>query len=147
MTRVKGAPQNDTEVGMRMDSEKLKYTREHEWVGIVQDDQALVGITDYAQDQLGDVVYLDLPGPGTRVQQSEKFGEVESVKSVSDLFAPVSGEVLEVNAALRDKPELVNQDPYGEGWMLRIRLADRRELQSLLSFADYGKLLDEGGEH
>ena len=128
---------------MRMDPQTLKYTREHEWVGIVHGDEALVGITNYAQDQLGDVVYVDLPVEGTGIMQHEKFGEIESVKSVSDLFAPVSSEVLEANTALKDHPELVNQDPYGEGWMLRVRLSDRRELESLMSLEEYERMLEQ----
>ncbi|MBI4236753.1 MAG: glycine cleavage system protein GcvH [Chloroflexi bacterium] len=128
-----------------MDPETLRYTREHEWVGIVADDEALVGITNFAQFELGDVVYLELPAPGTRLRQAGKFGEVESVKSISDLFAPVSGEVLEANTALKDHPELVNKDPYGQGWMLRVRLDDRRELEGLLSLSEYERMLRETG--
>ena len=103
--------------------EDLRYTREHEWVR-VEDGVGTVGITDYAQDQLGDIVYVKLPPVGTVVRQMEPFGEIESVKAVSDLFSPVSGEVVEVNAELEERPELVNLDPYGQGWMLRVRLAE-----------------------
>jgi len=118
-----------------------KYSKEHEWAEPESGGHARIGITQYAQEQLGDVVYLDLPKPGARVQQSRKLGEVESVKAVSDIFSPVSGEVVEVNTALQKQPELVNQDPYEKGWLLRIRLSDPAELDALLSAADYEALL------
>jgi len=124
---------------------ELKYTKEHEWVS-VEDDVGTVGITDYAQDQLGDIVYMDLPTVGTRVTQPEKFGEIESVKAVSELFSPVSGEVVEVNTALAEKPELVNESPYGEGWMIRMRLSDPSELERLLSAQEYDEYLAQGAE-
>ena len=114
----------------------LKYTKEHEWVR-VDGGAGTVGITDYAQDQLGDIVYVDLPGVGTQLTYLEKLGEIESVKAVSELFSPVSGEVVEVNGALTDKPELVNASPYGEGWMLRVRLSDPVELDNLLTAQQY----------
>jgi glycine cleavage system H protein len=110
----------------------LRYTKEHEWVR-VDGDSATVGITDYAQDQLGDIVYLDLPRVGAALRQLEKLGEIESVKAVSDLFSPVSGEVTEQNQEAVKSPELVNQDPYGRGWLLRLRLSDASELAKLLS--------------
>ena len=113
-----------------------KYTREHEWVRL-EGDVAVVGITDYAQSELGDVVFVELPAGGTTVTQGESFGVVESVKAASDLYAPVSGEVLEANPALQDAPELVNQQPYGGGWMLKVRPSDRRELDNLLDAAAY----------
>ncbi|MBI1886439.1 MAG: glycine cleavage system protein GcvH [Chloroflexi bacterium] len=113
-----------------------RYTQEHEWV-LVEDSIGTVGITDYAQDQLGDVVYVDLPGPGTQVKHMEKFGEIESVKAVSDLFSPVSGEVFEANGALADRPELVNQSPYADGWMIRVRLSDPSQQERLLTAAQY----------
>ena len=128
---------------MTLDLESLKYSREHEWVSVDDDDVAAVGITDYAQEQLGDVVYVDLPETGFHVTQHEKFGEIESVKSVSDLFSPIGGEVMEVNSALEDGPEGVNEEPYGSGWMLKIKMDDRRELDSLLSQAEYTSLLAE----
>lgn len=114
----------------------LKYTEQHEWV---RDDgeRVRVGITHFAQDQLGDVVYVDLPSPGAEVRQGQPFGEVESTKSVSDLYAPVTGVVEERNDDLADRPELVNADPYGDGWMLTIRLADRGELDALLDADAY----------
>jgi glycine cleavage system H protein len=123
----------------------LRYSNEHEWVR-VEDDEATVGITYFAQDQLGDVVFIDLPESGTQVKQFAKFGEVESVKSVSDLFAPVSGEVLLRNDAVVDAPEKVNTEPYGEGWLIRVRLADSAELDGLLDAEAY-ETLTKGAAH
>jgi glycine cleavage system H protein len=117
-----------------------RYTKEHEWVR-VEDDLGTVGITDYAQDQLGDLVYLDLPSLGTQVKQLDKLGEIESVKAVSDLYSPVSGEVVEVNQEVVDRPELVNQSPYEEGWLVRLRLADSAEMDSLLTAEQYDELI------
>ncbi len=114
----------------------LRYTKEHEWVR-VEGETGTVGITDYAQDQLGDIVYVKLPPVGTAIKQMEPFGEIESVKAVSDLYAPVSGEVLEANAALEERPELVNLDPYGQGWMIRVRLLDPTELERLMTAEEY----------
>ena len=114
----------------------LKYTKEHEWVR-VEDTIGTVGITDYAQDQLGDIVFVDLPAAGAVVSQMQKFGEIESVKAVSELYSPVTGDVAEVNTTLADRPELVNDSPYGEGWMLRIRLSEPGEIEHLLSSQDY----------
>ena len=122
-----------------------RYTKEHEWVR-VEDDLGTVGITDYAQDQLGDIVYLDLPSPGTQVKQLDKLGEIESVKAVSDLYSPVSGEVTEVNQEIIDRPELVNQSPYEEGWLVRLRLADPAELDSLLTAEQYDELIAQARE-
>jgi len=123
---------------------ELKYTKEHEWVR-VDGDTGTVGITDYAQDQLGDIVFVDLPAPGTSITCMQKFGEIESVKAVSELFAPVSGEVIEGNDGLADNPQWVNDDPYGDGWMLKVRLADPAELDQLLSAAEYEAFLEEAG--
>ncbi len=123
---------------------ELKYTQEHEWAK-VEGDRARVGITAFAQEQLGDVVFVELPAVGTRVTAMQSFGVVESVKAVSDLFAPVSGEVVEVNGDLAKKPEAVNQDPYGQGWMIVVKLADAKELDGLLSAADYEKLIAAAG--
>ena len=117
----------------------LKYSSEHEWTR-VEGDEAAIGITHFAQDQLGDVVFIDLPGAGTTIKQFDKFGEVESVKSVSDLFAPVSGEVIGRNDAAIDAPEKVNSDPYGEGWLVRVRLSDPAELKGLLDATAYESL-------
>ena len=118
----------------------LKYTKEHEWVRI-EGDTGTVGITDYAQDQLGDIVYVDLPGAGTSVVYMEKFGEIESVKAVSELFSPVTGDVFEANEALNENPQLVNESAYGEGWMLKVRLTAADELEKLLSAEQYDDFL------
>jgi glycine cleavage system H protein len=122
-----------------------RYTKEHEWVR-VEDNMGTVGITDYAQDQLGDIVYVDLPSPGSHVKQLEKLGEIESVKAVSDLYSPVSGEVVEVNQGVNDKTELVNQSPYEEGWLVRLRLADPAELDKLLTAKQYDELIAQAQE-
>jgi len=119
-----------------------RYTKEHEWL-LVDGDYGTVGITDYAQDQLGDIVFVELPGPGTTVKYMEKFGEIESVKAVSELFSPVSGEVTEVNPELADKPQLVNESPYDEGWMLKVRLADAGEVEKLMSAEEYDRYVSE----
>jgi len=121
----------------------LRYTKEHEWVR-VEGDVATVGITQHAADQLGDIVFVELPEPGRVLAQFATFGVVESVKAVSDLFAPVAGEVLEGNASLLATPEVVNSDPYGAGWMLRIRLSDPGQLEQLLDAAAYEALTAEG---
>jgi glycine cleavage system H protein len=113
-----------------------KYSKEHEWVK-ADGDTARIGITDYAQEQLGDVVYVDLPEAGATVAQFEKMGEIESVKAVSDLFSPVSGDVLATNHGVVEKPELVNSDAHGDGWLIEVRLKDAAELGKLLSAADY----------
>ena len=123
-----------------------RYTREDEWV-LAVDGVGTVGITDFAQEQLGDIVYFDLPEQGARVQQFVKLGEVESMKAVSDLFSPVSGEIIEVNPQVADSPEVVNKDPYGAGWLLKIKLADPAELDNLLSAEDYDARLAEGEGH
>lgn len=115
-----------------------KYTKEHEWVKM-EGEKAVVGITGYAQEQLGDVVYVELPKVGQEVYQLKPFGVVESVKAASDLFAPLSGKVLEINAELVQHPELVNQDPYGQGWMIKIQPAGPKEMDKLLSPLDYEK--------
>ncbi len=114
----------------------LKYSREHEWVRM-DGETATVGITDFAQDQLGDIVYLGLPDPGASVEQFGKIGEIESVKSVSELFTPVGGEVSEVNQAAIDDPEIVNKEPYGAGWLIRLRIADPAQFDNLLSAEEY----------
>jgi glycine cleavage system H protein len=119
-----------------------QYTKEHEWVT----PDGTIGITEYAQDQLGDIVFVDLPAPGTAIKQMQKFGEIESVKAVSELFAPVSGEVIERNEGLENSPQWVNDSPYGEGWMLRVRLADPGELDKLMSGDEYEAFLQAGGE-
>ncbi len=119
------------------------YSKEHEWV-IVDGDVATIGISHFAQDQLGEVVYVDLPGEGDALSAGDSFGEIESVKSVSELFAPVSGEIVEVNSALGDSPETVNSDPHGAGWMIKVRVDDAGELDALLSAEDYDAFITEG---
>ena len=114
----------------------IRYTSEHEWIR-VEGDEALVGITDYAQSELGEIVFVDVPTEGETVGQGEVFGSIEAVKTVSDLNMPVTGEVLEVNGALDAQPELVNNDPYGEGWIIRIAVKDASELDSLMDAAAY----------
>lgn len=120
----------------------LRYTREHEWIR-TDDGRARVGITDYAQDALGDVVYVQLPDPGLEVIASASCCEVESTKSVSEVYAPVSGTIVEVNEALADTPELLNQDPYGNGWLFVIELSDPSQVDSLLDAAAYEALVNE----
>ncbi len=123
----------------------IRYTKEHEWVR-VDDGIGTVGITDYAQDQLGDVVYVDLPSPGKQLSQLAVFGEIESVKAVSELYAPVSGEVVESNGALADKPELINESPYSEGWLMKLRLGDEGEIAKLLTADQYSEFIESEAE-
>ena len=120
---------------------ELKYTEEHEWVKI-EDNIATVGITDFAQGELGDIVYLEIDTLDSEIASNEVFGTVEAVKTVSDLFMPISGKVIETNSELEDKPELVNDDPYGEGWIIKIDISDISEISSLLSYQDYINLVD-----
>lgn len=122
--------------------EGLKYTREHEWIK-VEGDKGRVGITHYAQDQLGDVVFVELPKKGRQLRQMESFGVVESVKAVSDLYCPVGGEVLEANSELERKPELVNADPYGAGWMILVKITQAKDLDNLLSASAYAAYLEQ----
>tara|TARA_B100001287_G_C22265553_1_gene336921 strand:- start:67 stop:447 length:381 start_codon:yes stop_codon:yes gene_type:complete len=121
--------------------EELKYTEEHEWVRI-KDNIAIVGITDFAQGELGDIVYLEIDTLDSHIDSNEVFGTVEAVKTVSDLFMPISGKIVEVNNSLEDKPELVNDDPYGEGWIIKIQITEGSQLDSLLSASDYKNLID-----
>jgi glycine cleavage system H protein len=122
--------------------DELRYTQEHEWARI-DGNRVVVGITDFAQEELGDVVFVELPEVGTKVEANGTFGVVESVKAVSDLYSPVSGTVIEVNTALEDRPELVNQSPYGEGWMIVIELSDPDELEQLLSAQAYQDYIEQ----
>jgi glycine cleavage system H protein len=118
--------------------DSLQYTEEHEYVKMTDEaNVVLVGITDYAQGELGDVVYVDLPKPGTKCTRMEVFGTIEAVKAVSELFCPVSGEIVEINEALEKDPALINRDPYGEGWMIKLKLKKKEELNELLSAEDY----------
>ena len=123
----------------------LLYTEEHEWVQVEQD-EVLVGITDYAQHELGDVVFVELPDVGAKVEQGGTFGTIEAVKTVSDLYAPVSGEIVEVNSDLADQPEMVNQSPYADGWMIRIKFTDRSELDHVLDSGSYKEHVGEGDD-
>ncbi len=120
--------------------ENLKYSKDHEWIK-VEGDAALVGITEFAQSELGEIVYVDVTSEGETIEQNGVFGSVEAVKTVSDLLMPVSGEVLEVNAELEEKPELINEDPYGKGWIIKIAVSDASELDTLLSASDYKNLI------
>jgi glycine cleavage system H protein len=120
----------------------LLFSKEHEWVKL-DGDSATIGVTDYAQNALGDIVYVELPRVGSAIKQFSNVGVIESVKAVSDLFTPMSGEVVEVNSALENDPAAVNRDPYGAGWLLKIKPADPNETKSLLSAADYAKLAEE----
>ncbi len=119
---------------------ELKYTKDHEWVK-VEGNEAFIGITDFAQRELGDIVYIDINSVGTEVSKEEVFGTVEAVKTVSDLFMPLTATVLEINAELNDSPELVNSDPYGKGWMVKVSLSDVSEVDALLSADDYKALV------
>ena len=125
--------------------DNLKYSKEHEWV-MVEGDVALIGITEYAQSELGDVVYVELPEVGEKIAKDDPFGSVESVKAVSDLFAPVSGTVIEVNDSLPDSPDLVNEDSYGDGWMIKVQMSDKEELKDLLAPDEYGEYVERQKE-
>jgi glycine cleavage system H protein len=119
---------------------ELKYTQEHEWAKIV-DDTVTVGITDYAQGELGDIVYIELPEVGAVIEKGDAFGNIEAVKAVSDLYSPVAGEVVAVNDDLGDKPETINSDPYGDGWMVKIKISNSADLDELLSAEDYEEII------
>lgn len=133
-----------------MNPKECKYTREHEWFCPEPDKTGKTGLTKYAENQLGDIVFLDLPTPGTQVKQFEKMGEIESVKAVTDLFSPASGKVIEINTEAVDKPELVNEDPYGAGWLVRLELSKPSELDALMNSDVYDKYVEslsrEGSE-
>lgn len=122
--------------------EELKYSKEHEWVRM-EGDIAIIGITDYAQDQLGDIVFVDIPTEGEELEADEVFGSIEVVKTVSDLFMPIAGEVLEQNEELEDNPELVNEDPYGKGWLIKVKPVSDADFDSLLSAAAYQEIINE----
>ena len=124
--------------------DNLHYTKEHEWVRVEEDGSVTVGITDYAQEQLGDIVYVELPeASDDPVQKDEPFAVIESVKAVSDVYAPLTGRVSEVNDELPNSPEVINQDPYGDGWMVRMQLDNKAEIDELLSAAEYEELVNE----
>lgn len=118
----------------------LKYSKEHEWVA-TEDSVATIGVTDYAQDQLGEIVYIELPSVGDKVSKDDPFGVIESVKAVSDIFAPVSGTVTEVNQELAESPEMINEDPYGDGWLIKIRISDSAELDDLMDNDEYHEII------
>ena len=124
-----------------MNPEDLKYSEEHEWLRM-EGGTAVIGITHFAQDSLGDVVFVELPDVGSDVEQFEKMGEIESVKAVSDLYCPVGGRVVEVNDSLNDSPELVNDSPYEEGWMIKVEVSDSSEIDRLMSASEYGALVE-----
>jgi glycine cleavage system H protein len=121
--------------------EDFSYTKEHEWVK-VQGDTATVGITDFAQNQLGDVVFVELPEPGEELEAHQTLGVVESVKAVSDIYSPISGEVTEINQGLNDEPEILNQDPHGKGWIIKLKVKDESELEDLMTASEYEKYLE-----
>jgi glycine cleavage system H protein len=125
--------------------EELHYYKDHEWVRVEADGVAVIGITHFAQEELGDVVYVDLPEPGAEIQQFEKIGEIESVKAVNDLFTPVGGKIIETNARLKNEPELANNEPYGDGWMLRVTMRDAAEIENLMDASAYEGFLKDGG--
>jgi glycine cleavage system H protein len=120
---------------------ELKYTKEHEWVKI-DGNVATIGITDYAQGELGDIVFVELPDIGAEVRQMDSFGTIEAVKAVSDLYSPVTGKVVEINSALDDDPMVINQDPYGDGWMLKVELSDTSEIEQLLDASGYKGIIE-----
>ncbi|MFU8796187.1 MAG: glycine cleavage system protein GcvH [Dehalococcoidia bacterium] len=122
-----------------MNPKEYRYTKDHEWLCLEQGNNGKMGLANYAQTQLGDIVFLDLPAPGTQVEQFKKMGEVESVKAVSDLFSPASGKVLEINQSAVDEPKLVNEDPYGAGWLVRLELTDPSEIDALMKSEDYDR--------
>lgn len=119
---------------------ELKYTNDHEWLKI-ENDSGIIGITNYAQENLGDITFVELPSPGDSIAKSDAFGVIESVKAASDLYMPVSGEILEVNAELENSPDILNKDPYESGWLLKIKIQDQAETESLLSAADYETII------
>src|SRR5712692_6732788 len=118
----------------------LKYSKEHEWVA-TEDSVATVGITDFAQDQLGEIVYVELPAIGDKISKDDPFGVVESVKAVSDIYAPISGTVVEVNSELPESPETVNEDPYGDGWLIKVKISDMSDLEDLMDSDEYAQML------
>ena len=125
--------------------EGLKYSKEHEWV-LVEDDVAIIGITEFAQGELGDIVFVELPEVGEKISKDDPFGSLESVKAVSDIFAPISGTVVEINDALPDSPETINEDPYGDGWMIKVQMTDMDELKDLMSPEDYAEFIKQQNE-
>jgi len=129
-----------------MNPKECRYTKEHEWIRPESENKGKMGLADYAQSQLGDIVYLDLPAAGTEVEQFQKMGEVESVKAVSDIFSPVSGKVLASNQAVIDEPKLINEDCYGTGWLVEMEVSKPAELDALMDSEEYDKLVTELGD-
>ncbi len=125
--------------------EGLKYSKEHEWV-LVEDDVAIIGITEFAQGELGDIVFVELPDVGEKISKDDPFGSLESVKAVSDIFAPISGAVTEINDDLKENPETINEDPYGDGWMIKVQMTDMDELKDLMSSDDYAEFIEQQKE-
>ena len=125
--------------------EGLKYSKEHEWV-LIEDDVAIIGITEFAQSELGDIVFVELPEVGEKISKDDSFGSLESVKAVSDIFAPISGAVVEINDDLKENPETINEDPYGDGWMIKVQMTDMDELKDLLSSGDYAEFIEQQKE-
>lgn len=121
---------------------ELRYVSSHEWIRLESDGTAVIGVTDHAQEQLGDVVFVELPDPGTNLSASDDAGVVESVKAASDLYAPISGEVVAINEALEDEPELVNSDPYGDGWFFKVKISNEEEISELLDAEGYAELCE-----
>lgn len=122
--------------------ENLKYTKDHEWVRI-EDNIGTIGVTDHAQSELGDVVFVDIPSDLEEVKKGEAFGTIEAVKTVADIYAPISGKVVEINSTINDNPEVINKDPYGQGWLVKIEISDPEELNDLLSVDDYKNLIGQ----
>jgi len=127
--------------------EDSRYAKSHEYIHPEANDVGVIGITDYAQKELGDVVFVELPQVGTELELGDELGSIESVKAVSELFSPVSGEIIEVNEALRDKPELINTDPYGDGWMVKIRMKDATEIDELMNAEEYEEYVERESAH
>ena len=126
-----------------MDHKKFKFTKDHEWLNL-QEDLAIVGITDYAQSQLGDIVFVEMPELSTNLTASESFGAIEAVKTVADLFAPVSGKVIEINENLDSNPDLVNSDPYNEGWIVKLKIVNNDEINELMNYDEYHEYISNG---
>jgi len=125
--------------------EGLKYSKEHEWV-LIENDVAMIGITEFAQGELGDIVFVELPEVGEKISKDDPFGSLESVKAVSDIFAPISGAVVEINDDLKENPEAINEDPYGDGWMIKVEMTDMDELKDLMSSDDYAEFIEQQKE-
>ncbi|MBN18741.1 MAG: glycine cleavage system protein H [Chloroflexi bacterium] len=126
-----------------MNPKDLKYSKDHEWIKLQSDNSALIGITEFATDSLGDVVFIELPDVGSKIKQFEKIGEIESVKAVSDIYTPISGEIIEQNTELIDNPELINNSPFEDGWMFKVKNIDSNELTNLMDADEYDKLIED----